>query len=165
MSHPYVKVATSLQNRHRTSNIKPNSSIAMTDWCYRSECLPDGSVLCLLWKPSTSSIGRCAWYSTTASRWPLKRPSKWVHITSLYCLLSPWRPPGRYGVSSRPMAASSGFRSSPGHAALGDAEFITSTMPPHGHQNGLRRRCIRLSPPPFLLGIIIAKDHVMVHLN
>jgi hypothetical protein len=25
MSHPYVKVATSLQNRHRTSNIKPNS--------------------------------------------------------------------------------------------------------------------------------------------
>ncbi len=30
MSHPYVKVATSLKNRHRTSNIKPNSSIAMT---------------------------------------------------------------------------------------------------------------------------------------
>jgi hypothetical protein len=57
------------------------------------------------------------------------------------------------------MAASSGFRSSPGHAALGDAACIAST-PPHGHQNGLRRRCIRSSPPPFLLGVIIAKDHV-----
>jgi hypothetical protein len=31
MSHPYVKVAIAPQNRHRTSNIKPNSSIAMTD--------------------------------------------------------------------------------------------------------------------------------------
>ena len=31
MSHPYVTIATSLQNPHRTSNIKPNSSmIAMT---------------------------------------------------------------------------------------------------------------------------------------
>jgi hypothetical protein len=75
--------------------------------------------------------------STTALRWPLKRPSKWVHITYLHCfLLSPWRPPGRYGVGSRPMAASSGFQSSPGHTALGDAAFIAST-PPHGHQNGL----------------------------
>jgi hypothetical protein len=52
------------------------------------------------------------------------------------CLLSPWRPPGRYGASSRPMAASSGFRGSPGHAALGDAALIAST-PPHRHLNGL----------------------------
>jgi hypothetical protein len=58
----------------------------------------------------------------------LKRSSKWVHIISLYCLLSPWRPPGQYGVSSRPMAASSGFRSSPGHAALDDAACIASTL-------------------------------------
>ena len=62
------------------------------------------------------------------------------------------------------MAASSGFRSSPGHAALGDAACIAST-PPHGHQNGLRRRCIPSSQPPFLLGVFKAKDHVMVHLN
>ena len=82
----------------------------------------------------------------------------------LYCLLSPWRPLGQYGVSSRPMAASSGFWCSPGHAALGNATCIAST-PPHGHQNGLRRRCIRSPPPPFSLGVIIAKDHGMVHLN
>jgi hypothetical protein len=94
----------------------------------------------------------------------LKRPSKWVHITSLYCLLLPWRPPGRYGVSSTPMATSSGFRSSPGHAALGDATCIAST-PPHGHQNGLQRRCICSSPLPFFLRGFMAKDHVMVHLN
>jgi hypothetical protein len=40
-----------------------------------------------------------------------------------------------------------------------------ASTPPYGHQNGLQRRCIRSSPPPFLLGVIVAKDHVMVHLN
>ena len=157
MSHPYVKKATSLQNCHRTSNIKPNSSISMT-------ATPRACPMAAfsgLWKPWTSSIGQCARYSTVASWWPLKRPSKWVHIKSLYCLLLPWWPPGRYGVSSRP---TSGFRSSPGHAALGDAACIAST-PPHGHQNVLRRRCIRSLLPPFSLGVIIAEDHVMVHLN
>jgi hypothetical protein len=34
------------------------------------------------------------------------------------------------------MAASSGFRCSPGHAASGDVACIAST-PPHGHRNGL----------------------------
>jgi hypothetical protein len=38
-----------------------------------------------------------------------------------------------------------------------------ASMPLHRHRNGLRRRCIRSSSPAFLLGIIIAKDHVMVH--
>ena len=68
----------------------------------------------------------------------------------------------RYGVSSRPMAASSGFQCSPRHAASGDAAFVAST-PHHGHHNGLQRRVICSLPPPILLGIIIAKDHVMVH--
>ena len=62
------------------------------------------------------------------------------------------------------MAVSSGFQCSPGHASLGDATCIAST-PPHGHRNGLSQRCIRSSTPPFLVGVIIAKDHVMVHLN
>ncbi len=58
------------------------------------------------------------------------------------CLLMPWRPLGQY--SSCPMAASSGFRSSPGHAALGNAICIT---PAHccGHQNSRQMRCIRSS--------------------
>ena len=133
MSHPYVKVATSLQNCHCTSNIKPHSSmIAMTG---TPRACPMVAFSGFYESPGPPPSGD-AHGSTTASRWPLKQPSKWVHITSLYCLLSPWRPPGRYGVSSRPMAASSGFQSSPGHAALGDAAFIAST-PPHGHQNGL----------------------------
>ncbi len=55
------------------------------------------------------------------------------------------------GASSRLMVASSGFRCSPGHAASGDATCIAS-MPPHGHGNGQQ-----------LLGVIIAKVHVMVH--
>jgi len=57
----------------------------------------------------------------------LKWPLKWVHNTSLFCLLLPWWPPRRYGASSRPMAASSGFRCSHGHAALGDAEACATT--------------------------------------
>jgi hypothetical protein len=59
------------------------------------------------------------------------------------------------------MAASSGFRCSPGHAESGDAACIAST-PHHGHQHGPQRRGIRL-PPPISLGIIVAKDYVMVH--
>jgi hypothetical protein len=68
---------------------------------------------------------------------------------SSFCLLLPWRPLGRYGASSCPMAASSGFWSSPGHTALGDAIYITLA---HrcGHQNGRRMRCICLSSLPCL---------------
>ena len=62
------------------------------------------------------------------------------------------------------MTASSGFGSSPGHAASGDAACIASS-PPHGHQNGLRRRLFCLSPPPFQPDIIVTKDHVMAHYN
>ena len=60
------------------------------------------------------------------------------------------------------MAASSGFQCSPRHAASGDAAFVAST-PHHGHHNGLQRRGICSLPPPISLGIIVAKDHVMVH--
>ena len=51
-------------------------------------------------------------------------------------------------------------------AALGNAA-CTALTPLHGQRNGLRWRCIRSSSPAFLLGIIVAKDHVMVtvHLN
>ncbi len=141
--------------------IEDTTGVGVSDWCYRSKYSPDGGVYWLLWKPWTSSIGRCAWYSTAASWWPSKWPSKWVHNTSLFCLLLPWRPPRWYGASSCPMAVSSGFQCSPRHAALGDATCIAST-PHHGHRNGPQWRGIR-SPPPILLGIIIAEDHVMVH--
>jgi hypothetical protein len=50
-----------------------------------------------------------------------QRPAKWAHFISLFCLLFPWQPLGRYGASIHLMAASSGFRSSPGHAELDDA--------------------------------------------
>ena len=63
------------------------------------------------------------------------------------CCQPGWRPPRQYRTSSRPMAASSGFRCSPGHAASGDAACIAST-PPHGHQMSSDRgafvRCPRL---------------------
>jgi hypothetical protein len=47
--------------------------------------------------------------------------SFWYIILLSFCLLLPWWPLGQYGASSRLMAASSGFWSSPGHAALGNA--------------------------------------------
>ena len=130
-------------------------------WCVRlmlsERVLAWWRCLVALWKPLTSSIGGCTWYSATALRRPSKWPSKWVHNILLFCLLSPWRLPRRYGASSRPMAASSGFRCSSGHAALGDAACIAST-PHYGHQNGPQRRGICSPPPPISLGIIVAKD-------
>jgi hypothetical protein len=60
------------------------------------------------------------WYWRTAA--DIKLASKGSHfLLLLFCLLLPLRPLGGYAASSRPMAASSGFRSSPGHAALEDA--------------------------------------------
>jgi hypothetical protein len=94
------------------------------------------------------------WYSNATLQFPSKRPSKWVHNTLLFCLLLPRCPPRQYGASSRPMAASSGFRCSPGHAASGNVACIAST-PHHGHQNGLQQRGVCSPPPPILLGIII----------
>jgi hypothetical protein len=69
---------------------------------------------------------------------------------------------GRYGANSRPMAASSGFQSSPGHAALGDAVLI-ALVHRRGHQNGRWMRYICSSLPTFSLTLFIAKDHVMVN--
>jgi hypothetical protein len=73
----------------------------------------------------------------------------WSMFLSLFCLLLPWQPLEQYGVSSCPMAASSGFQGSPGHAPSGDAVFIP---PKHrrGHQNGKQRKCACSSSPPFL---------------
>ena len=84
-----------------------------------------------------------------------------LHFWFVFC-----HPGGRRDnrASSCLMAASSGFGCSPGYAASGDATYIPST-PLHDHQNVLQRRCICSSPPPFLFGIIKAKDHGMVHLN
>ena len=62
------------------------------------------------------------------------------------------------------MAEFSGFYESPGPPPSGDALGI-SLAHRHDYRNHPRRKCIRSSPPPFLLGVIIAKDHVMVHLN
>ena len=102
------------------------------------------------------------WYSTAASQWPLKQPAKWVHFASLFCWLSPCQPQGKYGASSCPMAASSGFQWSPGHAALGYVLYIAPAHC-HVHRNGPQWRCIPLPPPPILIAVIIAKDHHMVH--
>ncbi len=68
------------------------------------------------------------------------------------------------GASSRPMVASSGFRWSPGHDALGDALHIAPAHR-HGHWNGPRRRYIPSPPPPISTAVVVAKDHVMVHIN
>jgi hypothetical protein len=77
-------------------------------------------------------------------------------------LLLPWQLLGQYGASSCPMAVSSGFRSSPGHAELGNALPI-APADRHGHQNGQQRRNMLM--PLLILSstITVAKDHVMVH--
>ncbi len=74
----------------------------------------------------------------------------------LFVCLLPWQPLGRCVASSCPMAASSGFRSSPGHAASGDAVCIAPT---HccGHQNGWQTRCIHSSSSILSSTITVAK--------
>ncbi len=80
------------------------------------------------------------------------------------CVALAWLPLGRYGASSNPMAEFSGFYESPGPSSSGNLLCIS---PAHrdGHRNGLRRRCICSPPLPISIAVIVAKDHVMVHLN
>ena len=112
------------------------TSFGVSLWCCRSECLPNGGVKWLLRKPQTFSIR----LHTSASQWPSKWPAKWVLIVAPVAA-------GRYGASSRPMAAFSGFWWSPGFAALGNALRIASAHR-HGYQNGPQWRYICSPPPP-----------------
>ncbi len=82
----------------------------------------------------------------------------------LFVFVLPWRPLGRYGASSHPMPASRGIWCGPGFAELGNAMCIASIRP-HGHQNGLRRRCSFVASLILLSTITIANNHVMVHWN
>jgi hypothetical protein len=71
----------------------------------------------------------------------IKMASKVGPFSLLFCLLLPWWLPEQYGESSCPMAASSGFRYSPGHAPSGDVLRITPADR-HGHQNGWQTKDI-----------------------
>ncbi len=86
----------------------------------------------------------------------------WSIFPLLFCLLLAWQPLGQYRASSCPMAASSGFRSSPGHAKLGNAICI-APLHRHGHQNGQQRSNILMPSSILSSTITVAKDHVMVH--
>ncbi len=131
---------------------------------YWSKCSPDGGIQWLLVKPWTLSIRRCARYRTAASQWSSKRPAKWVYCLIVVLLIVALADAGQYGASRRPMPASSSLRSSPGHAALGDAVCIA---PEHcrGHGNSRRMRCIRSSSSILSSTITVAKDHVKVNIN
>ncbi len=69
-------------------------------------------------------------------------------------------PGGRWGDTERVGT----LRSSPGHAALGNAVCIA---PAHcrGYQNSWRTRCIRSSLSILSSTMTVAKDHVMVNIN
>jgi hypothetical protein len=115
-------------------------------------CTVHSKVAVLAATTAVAAVAIAATATATVAPPPLlKWPAKWVHFSLRFCLLLPWRPPGQYGASSCWMMVPSGFRGSPGHTTLGNAACIAST-PPHGHQHGLRWRCIHSSPPPFLLG-------------
>jgi hypothetical protein len=88
--------------------------------------------------------------------------SFWYIFLSSFHLLLPWQPLGGYGASSPPMAASSGFQSSPGHAALGNALRI-APVDHHSHQNGQQRRIMLMPSLILSLTITVAKDNVMFH--
>ena len=103
-----------------TMKYTPEIGVGMSDWCLSEQLLAGWWCLVAFMKATNllHRAMRTVWYWRTAIA--IKWSAKWTHFAPSFCLLSPWRPPGRYGVSSCPMAASSGFWWSPGHAALGD---------------------------------------------
>jgi hypothetical protein len=80
----------------------------------------------------------------------------WPIFSLLFCLLLPWQPLGQYGASSCPTAASVGFQSSPGHAALDDALCIAPTYL-QGFWNGQQRRNILMPSLILYSTITVAK--------
>jgi hypothetical protein len=92
----------------------------------------------------------------------IKMASLFGKYLSSFCLLLPWRPMGQYGASSCLMAASSGFWSSPGHAALGNALGV-APADRHGHQNGKQRTNMLMPLLMLSSTITVAKNHVMVN--
>jgi hypothetical protein len=136
----------------------------MLDGFYWPQYLPDGGVQWLLPipKPWIFSIEQCARCGTLAPPRPSKLSANLVHFLLLFYLLLPWQPLGQYRVSSCPMAASSGFQSSPGHAPLGNAICITAAHH-HGHQNGQGQKNILMPLSILSSTVTLAKDHVMVH--
>jgi hypothetical protein len=80
----------------------------------------------------------------------------WCNFQNLFCLLLPRRPPGQYGESSCPIAASSGFRSSPGHYELGNTHRIAKAHL-QGLQSGPQWRYILLSSSILSSTITVAK--------
>jgi hypothetical protein len=90
--------------------------------------------------------------------------SFWYIFSLSFCLLLPRQLLGQYRASSHPMSASSGFWSSPGHAALGDVLPI-APADRHGHQNDQWWRNMLM--PSLILSskITVAKYHVLVSIN
>ena len=78
------------------------------------------------------------------------------YFASSFCLLSPWRPQGRYGESSCPMAAFSGFYKSPGLPPSADARGIAPSHS-HGYWNGQQQRYIRSLLSPLLFDQNVAR--------
>jgi hypothetical protein len=67
----------------------------------------------------------------------------------------PWRPPGRYGTNTRPIAAFSGIKGSPRPAVLGDV--LGTVLPdPHGHRNA-REASPFYSVVDFMSCVTVAK--------
>jgi hypothetical protein len=78
------------------------------------------------------------------------------YFASSFCMLLLWRSPGRYGASSRPMAAFSGFYKSSGPPLSVDVRGIAPSHR-HGYQNGQQRRYIRSLSPPLSFDQNVAK--------
>ncbi len=132
--------------------------------CYWSECSPDGGIHWLLVKPWTPPSAHVRGIVPPHQDGHQNGQLCWCICWLLFVCMLPRRTLGRYGESSCPMPASSGFWSSPGHAALGDAICIA---PAHccGHRNGRRTRFICSSSSILSSTITVAKDHVMVNIN
>ncbi len=121
----------------KTSN---TTGVAMSLLCYWLQYLPYGHLVAsnkaldlLHWEICSIVPAHCRGHQNGHFFWCIC----WL----LFVCLLPWRPLGQYGVSRRPMAASSGFWSSPGHAASGNALHI-ALADRRGHWNWRQTRYI-----------------------
>jgi hypothetical protein len=141
------------------------------NWCRYVPYMLLDIILAQWWRPVASSVAldlllwamHAVTYRHIAMVIKNGQQSRCIFSSSFVCLL-PWWRQDQNGASSCPMAASSGFSYSPGHAALCDAACIAPLLL-HGHQNGLQWNFIHLSPSPFLFALNVDKDHVIVNVN
>ncbi len=90
-------------------NLKKNGvGVTICNYC-RNSC-PMVALSGLYQSPAPPPLGNARSIVPVHCHGDQNGQQSWSIFSLLFCLLLPWQPPGQYGESSHPMAATSGFR-------------------------------------------------------